>query len=158
MPTIDPVPAPNGALPYLTIRKADQAIEFYQRVFDAKQITRLDAPDGVMHAELSVGGAVFMLSEERPQYGALSPQSLQGSGSCTVIYVPDADAIMQRALDAGATTDMPVADQFWGDRAGAITDPFGHKWMIASRKEILSEAQLKERMAAMFQGGEGAPG
>ncbi|MET0208808.1 MAG: VOC family protein [Burkholderiaceae bacterium] len=152
-PSVPPVPAPNGTLPYLTIRDAAGAIEFYKKAFAAEQIARLDAPDGVMHCELSVGGARFMLTEERPQYKALSPLSLNGSGSAIVVYVPDADATVKLAVEAGAKVDMPVADQFWGDRSGSITDPYGHKWMVATQKEILTEAELNERAAKMFEKG-----
>lgn len=157
---VAPVPEPSGATPYLTIRGAGDAIAFYQRVFAAEQLLRLDAPDGLLHAELKIGPARFMLSEERPQYGALSPLSLGGSGSCIVAYVPDADAAVARALAAGARLDMPVQDQFWGDRAGQITDPFGHKWMVATRREAPTPEQLRARVQQMFDAGQagGCPG
>lgn len=157
---VSPVPPANGATPYLTVRGAVDAIAFYQSVFDAALRLRLDAPDGVMHAELQIGPARFMLSEERPQYGALSPLSLGGSGSCIVAYVPDADAAVARALAAGAKLDMPVQDQFWGDRAGQITDPFGHKWMVATHLEDPTPEQLRARVQQMLArgGAEGCPG
>ena len=136
--SVPAVPAATGATPYLTIRGAAAAIDFYQRAFGAKLELRLDAPDGVMHAELSVGGAKFMLTEERSHCGALS------------------DATVKTAEGAGAKVEMPVADQFWGDRMGVIADPFGHKWMVATHKEDVSEAELKARMARMFA--EGQPG
>lgn len=155
MPKVNPVPAPIGALPYLTIRGASDAIAFYQRVFGAEVALRLDDPAGaVVHAELKVGPATFMLTEERPQMGALSPQAIGGSATTVTFYVDDCDKIIQRALDAGAKPEMPLMDQFWGDRAGGIVDPFGHKWLIATHTEDLSPAQLKERFtAAMAQGG-----
>ncbi|MDH0864789.1 VOC family protein [Mitsuaria sp. GD03876] len=152
--SVPAVPAANGATPYLTIRGAAAAIEFYQRVFDARVELRLDAPDGVMHAELVVGGAKFMLTEERASCGALSPLSLNGSAVCVVVYVPDVDATVKAAEGAGAKVEMPVADQFWGDRMGQIVDPYGHKWMVATHKEDVSEAQLKERLARMFAEGQ----
>ena len=154
--SVPAVPAANGATPYLTIRGATAAIDFYQRAFGARLELRLDAPDGVMHAELSVGGAKFMLTEERSHCGALSPLSLNGSATTVVIYVTDVDATVKTAEGAGAKVEMPVADQFWGDRMGVIADPFGHKWMIATHKEDVSEAELKARMAKMFA--EGQPG
>jgi PhnB protein len=152
--SVPAVPAASGATPYLTIRGAAAAIEFYQRVFDARLALRLDAPDGVIHAELAVGGARFMLTEERSHCGALSPLSLNGSGVCIVVYVPDADATVKAAEGAGAKVEMPVADQFWGDRMGQIVDPYGHKWMVATHKEDVSEVQLKERLAKMFAEGQ----
>jgi uncharacterized glyoxalase superfamily protein PhnB len=151
---VPPVPEPRGAIPYLIVKGASDAIGFYQRVFGAEVVMRLDAPDGLlMHAELKVGPAHFMLTEERPQHQALSPASLGGTGSQAVIYVPDADAVVDRAVKAGATLTMPVADQFWGDRSGCINDPFGHAWFVSTQKEVPSEAELKQRMAAMFAGG-----
>lgn len=158
----DRVPAPFGALPYLTVRGAPDAIAFYQRVFGAEQVERLDAPDGsVVHAELRIGPAHFMLTEERPEMGALSPQALGGSATMVTFYVPDCDAVYARALEAGATVMMPLMNQFWGDRAGGVTDPFGHKWMIASHLETVTGDALQQRfqaaMAAMAgQGGCGA--
>lgn len=151
--TVSPVPPATGAFPYLTIRNAPAAIEFYEKVFGAQVKVRLDAPDGLMHAELNVGPAMFMLSEERPQYGALSPQSLNGSATTLVLYFADADAVYQRAIDAGAKSTMPMADQFWGDRSGSIVDPFGHNWMISKRLEEVGEPELKQRMEKMFSEG-----
>jgi PhnB protein len=149
------VPAPIGATPYLTIRGASDAIAFYQRAFGAEIVIRLDDPSGaVVHAQLRVGPASFMLTEERPQMGALSPQTLGGSATMVTFYVDDCDAVLQRAIAAGAKAEMPLMDQFWGDRAGGIVDPFGHKWLIATHQHDFSEAQLKERFQAlMAQGG-----
>lgn len=148
--SVQAVPAASGAIPYLTVRDAAAAISFYQRVFGAQQHLRMDAPDGVMHAELSVGGARFMLTEERSHCGALSPLSINGTATCVVVYVPNVDATVQAAEAAGANVDMPVADQFWGDRMGQITDPFGHKWMVSTHKEDVSESELRERVAKLF--------
>lgn len=157
MSQVQPVPAPYGAIPYLTIRGASDAIAFYQRVFGAEVVVRLDDPSGaVVHAQLQVGPASFMLTEERPSMGALSPQTVGGSSTTVTFYVPDCDKIVQRAIDAGAKPEMPLMDQFWGDRAGGIVDPFGHKWLIATHLEDLSPAQLNERFqAAMAQHGGG---
>lgn len=152
---VKPVPEARGALPYLVVKGAADAIAFYQRVFGAEVTLRLDAPDGVMHAELQVGPAAFMLTEERVEMGAKSPTTIGGSASSAVIYVPDADAVFDRAVKAGSTVTMPMADQFWGDRSGGIIDPFGHGWMISTQKEVVDESQLKERLQAMMQGGPG---
>ncbi|HEX2010559.1 MAG TPA: VOC family protein [Roseateles sp.] len=141
------------------MRGAADALGFYERVFGAQLGLRLDAPDGLMHAEMTVGPAHFMLSEERPQYGALSPLSLGGSGSCSVVYVPDVDAAVARAVTAGAKLDMPVQDQFWGDRAGQITDPYGHKWMVATHIEDPTPEEVARRAQQMFaSGADGCPG
>ncbi len=153
-PTATAVPPASGVVPYLTVRDAPAAIQFYQQAFDARLGLRLDAPDGVMHAELHIGAARFMLTEERPQMGAVGPQQLGGSPVSMVLFVPDVDATVARAQSLGATVNMPVADQFWGDRMGQLVDPFGHSWMVATHLEDLDEAQLKTRMAeAMTRGG-----
>jgi len=145
------VPPARGAIPYLVIKNAAEAITFYQKVFGADVVIRLDAPDGKpMHAELKVGPASFMLTEERPEYGALSPLTIGGSASTSTLYVPDVDTVVAGALASGAQSLMPVQDQFWGDRSGCFTDPFGHKWMVSTHLEDPSLDQLKQRMAAMF--------
>lgn len=152
------VPPARGALAYLTIKGASDAIGFYQRVLGAEVLARLDAPDGtVLHAELRVGPASFMLSEENLQYGARGPQTIGGTASTVVVYVPDVDAVVAAAVKAGATPTMPVADQFWGDRSGCFIDPFGHQWMISTQKENFSVEELKQRAEAMFSSGT-APG
>jgi PhnB protein len=155
MSKVTPVPPAIGAIPYLTIRGASDAIAFYQRVFGAEIVERLDDPTGaVVHCQLQIGPASFMLTEERPQMGALSPLAVGGTSTTVTFYVPDCDKVVQRAIDAGAKPTMPLMDQFWGDRAGGVTDPFGHSWLIATHKEDVPSAQLKERFqAAMAQGG-----
>jgi uncharacterized glyoxalase superfamily protein PhnB len=152
--TVKPVPESRGATPYLIVRGASDAIAFYQRIFGAEVVVRLDGPNGgVMHAELQVGPAHFMLTEEMPQYGALSPLTIGGSGSSATIYVPDADAVIDRALKAGATASMPLQNQFWGDRAGGITDPFGHKWLIATHIEDPTPQEVQRRAKELFAAG-----
>jgi uncharacterized glyoxalase superfamily protein PhnB len=154
---VSPVLPARGALPYLAIKGASDAIAYYQRVFGAQETFRLNAPDGsVLHCEMRVGPAAFMLSEERPEYGSRGPLSLGGTPVTVTFYVPDVDAVVERAVAAGATIGMPVADQFWGDRAGSITDPFGHQWMIATHKEEPSHEEMEKRMQAMFAQGGGA--
>lgn len=138
----------QAATPYLTIRGADRAIEFYKQAFGAQEVVRL-APGGrVMHAELRISRAPVMLTEEMPDYGALSPLSLGGSASSTVIFVEDVDAFFARALAAGCTQVMPVADQFWGDRMGCLKDPYGHNWMFSTHIEDVSPEDLPARAAA----------
>jgi uncharacterized glyoxalase superfamily protein PhnB len=150
---VNPVPDAAGAIPYLVVKGAADAIAYYQRVFGAEVVGRLDAPDGVLHAELKVGPARFMLTEERAERGALGPKAIGGSASHAVVYVPDADATVARAVEAGAVLGMPVADQFWGDRSGSLVDPFGHAWFISTHKEDLSPEQIGQRLQKLFEQG-----
>ncbi len=151
---VNPVPPASGATPYLTIQGAADAIAYYQRVFGAELQYRLDGPGGVvMHAEMRVGPAQFMLSEEQPDYHALGPKRIGGSASTTLIYVPDADAVVARAVAEGAEVTMPVADQFWGDRSGAIIDPFGHRWMISTHREDPAPEEIERRFQALVAQG-----
>ncbi|MED5618484.1 VOC family protein [Ideonella sp. BN130291] len=153
---VNPVLPARGALPYLVIKGASDAIAYYQRVFGAQEVFRLDAPDrSVMHCEMKIGPASFMLTEERPEHGARGPLSLGGTATTVTFYVPDADAVIARAVAAGATVGMPVGDQFWGDRAGSITDPFGHQWFVATHKEEPTHDEMKQRLQKMFE--QGAP-
>ena len=144
-------PIPDGyhtLTPFLTCRNAARAIEFYQQAFGAKVRGGVaKGPDGkVMHAELQIGDSVIMLSDEFPEFGSLSPQSIGGSGIGLHIYVDGVDAAFDRAVKAGAKVDMPVMDQFWGDRYGKLTDPFGHKWSIATHVKDLSDDEMKKGM------------
>jgi PhnB protein len=134
--------------PHLVVRDADQAIDFYKRAFGAELmggVARL--PNGkVMHAMLRIGDSNLMLNDEMPEFGALSPVS-GGSSSVTIhIYSPDVDKAFERATSAGAQVKMPLADQFWGDRYGVVTDPSGHKWSIATHVKDLSPEQMKAAM------------
>jgi len=148
-------PVPDGyhtITPALTIRDAERAIEFYKQAFGAKQrggVAR--GPDGkVMHAELTIGDSVIMMTDENPAYGVLSPQSTGGSSVQLHIYLDNVDEAFDRAVKAGATVTMPVADQFWGDRYGQLKDPFGHKWSIATHIADLSEDEMKRGMDEMM--------
>jgi uncharacterized glyoxalase superfamily protein PhnB len=130
----------------LTIKGAAEALEFYKRAFGAVERYRLEGPGGVlMHAEMQIGDSVMMMSDEFPDWGALSPETIGGCPVTVVLYVPDADASFAQAIAAGAKEKMPVSDQFWGDRMGSVTDPYGYKWSLATHKEILSPEQIKER-------------
>jgi PhnB protein len=133
--------------PFLTVRDASRAIEFYKQAFGAEERGVMKGPDGkVMHAELKIGDSIIMLSDEFPEYGALSPQSIGGTGMGLHIYVDGVDAAFDRAVKAGAKVEMPVADQFWGDRYGKLQDPFGHKWSIATHTRDLSMDDMKRGM------------
>jgi PhnB protein len=136
--------------PYLTVKGAAQAIEFYKRAFGARESERMTGPDGksVMHAEIQIGDSLVMLSDEFPQMGSRSPQTLGGTTAAIFLYVPDVDAAFQQAVDAGAKAIMPPADMFWGDRFGKLVDPFGHHWAMATHKEDLSDEEIRKRGAA----------
>ncbi len=151
MSDISPIPGDYPRLsPYLCVDGAAEAIEFYSTVLGATERMRLPAPGGkVAHAELAFGESVLMLSDEFPEMGAVSPTSIGGSPVTISLYVEDVDATYDRALAAGATPVRPVADQFYGDRSGGFTDPFGHRWSIASRVEQVPPQEMATRMAAM---------
>ncbi len=141
----------HTATPYLIIKDAGKAIEYYKEVFGAVEYMRLPAPDGkVMHAEIKIGDSPIMLCEECPDYKALSPQTLGGTAVSIVLYVEDVDTVVNRAVTAGATILMPVGDQFWGDRMGTVADPFGHKWSIATHKEDVTSEEIQARAKALF--------
>ena len=125
--------------PYLTVKGAAQAIEFYKRAFGAQEVQRMNGPDGktVMHAEIKIGDSIVMLADEFPQ-GSRSPQTLGGTTAGIFLYVPDVDSAFKKAVDAGAKATMPPADMFWGDRFGKLADPFGHEWSMATHKEDLT--------------------
>jgi PhnB protein len=149
-------PIPDGyhsITPALTVRDAERAIEFYKQAFGATDRGVMKGPDGkIMHAELVIGDSIIMLSDEFPQYGGLSPQSLGGSPSTLHIYLDGVDAAFDRAVKAGAEVEMPVMDQFWGDRYGRLKDPFGHKWSIATHTKDLSMDEMKQGMDEAMEG------
>jgi uncharacterized glyoxalase superfamily protein PhnB len=133
--------------PYMTVRDAARAIEFYKQAFGAKERGVMKGPEGkVMHAELVIGDSIIMLADEFPEFGSLSPQSTGGSGTGLHIYIEDVDSAFDRAVKAGATVEMPVDDMFWGDRYGKLRDPFGHKWSIATHTADLSAEEMKKGM------------
>ena len=153
-------PIPDGyrtVTPYLFIKGASAAIDFYKNVFGATERVRMPGPNGrVMHAELQIGDSIIMLADEVPQIGAKSPQTIGGASSSLHVYVENVDAIAQKAVDSGATLSRPVADMFYGDRTGTIIDPFGHIWSIATHIEDVSPEEMKKRMAnAMSQSATG---
>ncbi|MDF3126787.1 VOC family protein [Rheinheimera sp. 1928-s] len=152
MSDVQAIPAGYAAvLPYLVIKNAAAALDFYQKAFGAETIMRMNMPSGaVMHAEMRIGGAVFMLSEQSDEWGTKSPDMLGSSPVTLMVYVPDVDAFVERAAAAGATVTMPVSDQFWGDRSGCLQDPFGHLWMISTHIEDVSEEEMAKRSAQMF--------
>jgi PhnB protein len=150
--SLRPIPEGYHSLtPSLVVDNAAEAIEFYKRAFGARELGRSTAPDGqlIWHAELQIGDSRLMLNDELPGMDCVrAPKSLGGTPISIHLYVEDADAVFQRALDAGATVSMPLENVFWGDRYGQVTDPFGHRWGIATRREEVSEAELQRRAEA----------
>ena len=146
--SVKPIPEGYHTLtPFLTVRNAERAIEFYKQAFGAQERGVAKGPDGkVMHAEVKIGDSVIMLSDEFPEFGSLSPQSVGGSPMGLHIYIENVDAAFDRAVKAGAQVEMPVADQFWGDRYGKLKDPFGHKWSIATHVKDMSADEMKRSM------------
>jgi PhnB protein len=144
-------PIPEGystVTAYLAVDDAAAAIEYYTKAFGAEEKVRMDAPGGkIGHAELKIGDSMVMLSDPFPQASTKPPQELGGSSVGIFMYVEDVDAVVQRAVDAGATITMEVADQFWGDRFGTVTDPFGHIWSIATHVEDVSPEEMQKRAA-----------
>jgi PhnB protein len=141
-----PAPVYATVTAYLCCRNATDAIEFYKNVFGAKETFRLQEPGGrIGHAELRIGNTELMLADEYPEYGVVGPQSLGGSSVTMHLYVDDVDAMAKAAVEAGATLVRPVSDEFYGDRSGRIVDPFGHAWIIATRKEDLPAGEIIRR-------------
>jgi len=134
------------------MRDAAKAIDFYKRALGADERLRFLKPDGksIMHAEIKTGDSIIFLSDERPDMGCRGPQSLGGTPVSLYLFVEDVDRAFNRAIAAGATMLMPVADMFWGDRCGQFVDPFGHKWSLATHKEDLSQEDIQKRGAAFF--------
>ncbi len=148
---------PDGyhtATPYLIVKDAARALEFYKQAFNAKEFYRLDMPDGrIGHAEFQIGNSRLMLADEFPEMNARSPETLGGTPVSLLLYVEDVDAFFKQALAAGGTEERPVKDEFYGDRAGTLRDPFGHRWTIATNKGEVSPEEMQRRMAeAMKQG------
>jgi len=145
-------PIPEGyhtATPYLIVKDAARAIEFYKKAFGATELMRMPGPGGkIGHAEIKIGDSPIMLADEVPGMGFRSPESLGGSPISILLYVEDVDVVFSEALAAGAKVQRPVADEFYGDRTGGVTDPFGHVWYIATHKEDVSPEEMKKRVAA----------
>ena len=146
---VQPIPEGYRSLNVmLTVDDGAKAIDFYKQAFGAEEISRLPMGDKIGHAELKIGDTRFMLNDEFPDMGNLSPKSRGGTTFGLIIYTDDADSAFQRAIDAGGKQTMPVENHFWGDRMGSLTDPFGHKWSIATHVEDVPPQQYEERMKA----------
>lgn len=144
----------HSITPYIIVGDGARAIEFYKRAFGATELFRMDAPGGkIGHAEIKIGDSHIMLADECPEMTARSPQTIGGSPVSLMLYVPDVDATVSKAVEAGAKITRPVANQFYGDRTGGIEDPFGHTWYIATHVEDVAPEELQKRAAAAHGGG-----
>jgi PhnB protein len=152
MANVKPIPAGyHSVTPYLCVKGGAEAIEFYKKAFGATEVMRMGAPDGkVGHAEIQIGDSRVMLADEFPEMGFLSPKTIGGSPVMMHVYVEDVDTTVSRATGAGAKLTRPVADQFYGDRAGQVEDPFGHRWYVSTHKEDLTPEEIDKRREAQF--------
>jgi PhnB protein len=148
---VKPIPdGYNAVTPYLVVDGATRAIEFYKQVLGATERMRMPGPDGrIGHAELQIGDSVVMLADEFPDMGAKAPKAYGGSPVSLLVYVPDVDATVKKAVGAGAKLVRPLEDKFYGDRSGVIEDPFGHSWMLATHIEDVSPEEMQKRAAAL---------
>jgi len=149
-PGVRPIPEGyRNITPYLTVRNAKAALDFYKSAFGAEERFCMVDPGGrVGHAEVSIGDSIIMLSDEYPDMGALGPESIGGSPLAIHLYVEDVDAVVERAVQAGARLERPVETHFYGDRAGMLIDPFGHKWWVSTHVEDVAPEELERRAKA----------
>ncbi|MBI1381920.1 MAG: VOC family protein [Planctomycetaceae bacterium] len=144
-------PGYHSVTPYLVVKGARAALDFYAKAFGAKTTLVLDMPDGsIGHAEIQIGNSMVMLGEENPAYGAVSPTTLGGNGTSLMVYLSDVDKAFARALAAGAVEVRPLADQFYGDRTGTCVDPFGHQWTLATHVEDVPPEEIARRVAKLY--------
>ena len=148
MATVKPIPeGMRTVTPHLVCAGAAEAIAFYKKAFNAEEVSRMAGPQGkLMHAQIRIGDSAVMLVDEFPEWGSFGPKALKGTPVTIHLYVNDVDAAFARAVDAGATVKMALADMFWGDRFGLVEDPFGHHWSIATHMRDLSAEQMEQEM------------
>ena len=139
----------HSVIPYLSVDNAAAALDFYKKAFDATEIMRMPMGDRIGHAEIKIGDAHVMLSDEFPEMDMVGPAKRGGTSVAIMIYVPDVDTIFARALKEGAREERAVQDQFYGDRSGTLVDPFGHRWMVATHIEDVSDEEIGRRLKAM---------
>ena len=141
----------HSVTPYLIVDDASAALDFYARALGATEIERMEMGDKIAHAEIRIGDSVVMLSDEWPDMGKLGPHNRGGATSSLMIYLPDVDAAFARAIEAGATQERAIEDQFYGDRSGSVIDPFGHCWILATHVEDVPPDEMKRRVAKMSE-------
>lgn len=141
----------TGAVPYLTIKEADKALDFYKKVFGAEEKTRYVGPNGkIFHAEMRIGRATIYMTEEHLEFGARSPTTTGGTSTSVILFFEDVDAVAAKVTAAGCSFMMPVSNMFWGDRSGCFIDPFGHSWMIQTHIEDVTSEQMAQRANEAF--------
>lgn len=141
----------HSITPILTVKDGARAIDFYQKALGAKLLYKMDNPDGkVMHAELQIGDSRIMLGEESPESGSLAPSSQNAHCGATYLYVEDVDTVFENAVRAGAKVEMPLSDQFWGDRTGLVVDPSGNRWFLATHVKDLTPEEIRQAADAHF--------
>jgi uncharacterized glyoxalase superfamily protein PhnB len=152
MSKVKPIPdGMNTVTPHLVCKDAARAVEFYKKSFGAEEQMKLTSPDGkkVLHACLRIGNSAVMLADEFPDWGSVGPETLKGTPVVIHLYVEDADAVFERALETGATVRMPLEDMFWGDRYGQLQDPFGHVWSVATHVRDVSLEEMEQAAKTM---------
>ena len=149
--SVKPIPDGYHSLtPYLYIRGASRALDFYRSAFGARETLRIEGPDqSIGHAEVKIGDSVLMLADEFPDRNVVGPQTLKGTSGSILLYVPNVDEVVERAVANGALLERPLTNQFYGDRNATVVDPFGHKWTIATHVEDVSEEEMRRRMKSM---------
>ena len=159
MANVKPIPEGyHSVTPYLIVDGAAEAIDFYKKAFGATELFRMEHQGKIGHAEIKIGDSPVMLSDEHPEMGYKGAKSLGGTPVSLMIYVDDVDTVYQRAINSGGTEVKPLQDQFYGDRSGTLTDPFGHVWTVSTHKEDVTPEEIEKRLAAMGHGGEAAAG
>ncbi len=143
----------HSVTPYLIIDGAAAAIDYYKTAFGATELFRMEHEGKIGHAEIKIGDSPIMLADEHPELNHVGPKTLGGTPVGIMIYVDDVDTIFKQALAAGGVEFKPLQDQFYGDRSGTLTDPFGHLWTVATHKEDVSPEEMDRRMAAAGGGG-----
>jgi PhnB protein len=153
MANVKPIPdGYHSVTPYLAIKGAAEAIEFYKKAFGATELFRMEHEGKIGHAEIKIGDSPVMLADEHPEMNHLSPKTLGGSPVGLMIYVDDVDTMFNRAIELGGVQVKPLQDQFYGDRSGTLTDPYGHVWTVATHKEDVAPEEMEKRMAASGHG------
>ena len=142
----------EGITPYLICRNAEAAMDFYKKAFGAVEMFRIGGDGNIGHAEMKIGNAIFMLADEFPDMGAVSPETIGGTPVSLYIYFEDVDGFTEKAIAEGLKVLKPVSDQFYGDRSGHFEDPFGHKWGFATHKEDLTPEELDARAKSAHGG------
>jgi PhnB protein len=154
MANVKPIPEGyHSVTPYLIIKGAAQALEFYKQAFGATELFRMEHNGQIGHAEIKIGDSPIMLADEQPEMKYLSPQTLGGTPVSIMIYVDDVDTTYKQAIDAGGVEVKAIQDQFYGDRSGTLTDPFGHVWTVATHTEDVSPEEIEKRLAAFKTAG-----